>query len=107
MNLHEARSYEVADKVYCHRDDRIHFLEEASLVFWEPKWECADNFRHPSNQSQVHMPQAYEDEKASRHLNWLPHPADIRILAKPNWTDKANGSFKTAGLRGCCGISQG
>ena len=66
IKLHEARGYEVADITQFCGDDRIHFDEEASLIFWKPKWECAENFTHPSNPSQTRMAEAFEEEKASR-----------------------------------------
>ena len=40
----------------------------ASLVFWKPKWEYAENFAHASNPTQARMAQAYKQEKAT-------HPA--------------------------------
>lgn len=66
IKLHEARGYKVADTTQFHGDDRIRFDEEASLVFWKPKWECAENFTHPSNPSQARMAEAFEEAKASR-----------------------------------------
>ena len=70
IELHEARGYEVADRVHLDGGDKS-FLgnnadEVASLVFWKPKWEYANNFAHSDNPTQERMAQAYEQEKATQ-----------------------------------------
>ena len=69
IELHEARGYEVADRD--HLDGGDNCLNNtaddvASLVFWKPKREFANNFAYSSNPTQARMAQAYEQEKATQ-----------------------------------------
>lgn len=70
IELHEARGYEVADKVNLDEADKNCLNnvadEVASLVFWTPKWECADDFEHSSSPTQARMAQAYKQAKVSQ-----------------------------------------